>query len=178
MTCLISDRAGGKSMRRSHTGSLIFINMALIAWLSKKHPTVESSVFGAEFDAMKVGIEHLRGIRYKLCIMGVPLSVPSYIYGDNMSVIHNTQLPESNLKKKNKSICYHALIEAVVMGECLTTHIPTKDNLSYMMTKVLYVSNNRVLVEGLMYDVFYQHDPNDKEGTTVSQKKQKRSGRQ
>ena len=94
-----------------------------------------------------------------------------------MSVIHNTQRPESTLKKKNNSICYHALREAVAMGECLTTHIPTKDNLSDIMNKVLYGSKKRGLVEGLMYDVFDSHDPIDKESTTVSRKKQKRSGR-
>ena len=95
-------------------------------------------------------------------MMGVPLSGPSYIYGDNMSVIHNTQRPESTLKNKNNSICYHTLIEAVAMGECLNTHIPTKYNLSDMMTKVLYGSNKRGLVEGLMYDVFDSHNPIDK----------------
>ena len=141
--------------------------MALIAWLLKKQPTVEISVFGAEFAAMKAGMEHLRGLQYKLRMMGVPLSGPSYIYGENMSVIHNTHCPESTLKKKKNSICYHALREAVAMGECLTTHIPTKDNLSYMMTKVLYGSKKRVLVEGLMCDVFDLHNPIDKEGTNV-----------
>ena len=95
-----SDHAGDKSTRRSRTGYLIFINMELIAWLSKKQPTVQSSVFGAEFVAMKAGMEHLCGIWYKLRMMGVPLSGPSYIYGDNMSVIYNTQRPESTLEKK------------------------------------------------------------------------------
>ena len=111
-------------------------------------------------------------------MMGVPLSGPSYIYGGNIFVIHNTQRPESTLKKKNKSIYYHALREAVAMGECLTTHIPTKDNLLDVMTKVLYGSKKRGLNKELMYDVFDSHDPNDKEGTAVSQKKLKRTGRQ
>ena len=110
--------------------------------------------------------------------MGVPLSGPSYIHGDNMSVIHNTQRPESTLKKKNNSICYHDLREAVAMGEWLTTHIPTKDNLSDMMTKVLYGSKKTVSVEGLMYDVFDSQDPIDKESKTVLRKKQKLSGHQ
>ena len=82
--------------------------MALIAAVSKKQPTIETSVFGAEFVAMKHGMETLCGIRYKLHMMGVPISGPSYIYGDNMSVIHNTQRPESVLKKKSNQICYHA----------------------------------------------------------------------
>ena len=95
-----------------------------------------------------------------------------------MYVIHNTKRPKSTLKKKNNSICYHALREVVAMGECLITHIPTKDNLSDMMTKALYGSKNRELVQGLMYDVFDSHDHIDKEGTTVLRKKQKRSGLQ
>ena len=78
---------------------MIYLNMALISWLSKKQPTVESAVFGAEFVAMKHGVETLRGIRYKLRMMGCDVSGPSYIYGDNMSVIHNTSKPESVLKE-------------------------------------------------------------------------------
>jgi hypothetical protein len=31
--------------------------LSLIVWFSKREPTVESSVFGAEFFAMKNGIE-------------------------------------------------------------------------------------------------------------------------
>ena len=117
--CLMcdSDHTGGKYMRQSHNGYLIFINMVLIAWLSKNQPTVESSVFGAEFSTMKSGMEHLRGLGYKLRMVGVPLSGLSYIYGDNMSVIHNTQRPEYTLKKKNNSFCYQDLREAVAMVE-------------------------------------------------------------
>jgi hypothetical protein len=67
--------------------------MAPIVWFSKRQPTVESSVFGAEFVAMKNGIETCRGLRHKLSMMGVALSVPAYVYEDSMSVVHNTQQP-------------------------------------------------------------------------------------
>ena len=82
-----SDHAGEKMIRRSRTGYFIFLNTALIDWLSKKQATIEGSVFGAESVAMKTGVEALRGIRYKLRMMGVPLTGLKYIYGDNMSVI-------------------------------------------------------------------------------------------
>jgi hypothetical protein len=52
-----SDHAGEQFTRRSMTGFVIYLNMAPIVWLSKRHPTVESSVFGAEFVAIKNGIE-------------------------------------------------------------------------------------------------------------------------
>jgi hypothetical protein len=53
--------------------------MALIDWISKKQATFETSVFGAKFVDMKYGIEKLRGLQYKLCMMGIPLTGPSYL---------------------------------------------------------------------------------------------------
>ena len=58
-------------------------------WKSKKQPTIETSVFGAKFVAMKHDMDTLQDLRYKLRMMGVPLLGLSYIYEDNMSVIHN-----------------------------------------------------------------------------------------
>jgi hypothetical protein len=152
-----SDHAGDKKTRRSRTGFLIFVNSAIVDWISKRQPTIESSVFGAEFVAMKHGMEKLRGLRYKLRMMGVPVTGPSYIYGDNMSVIHNTQRPESTLKKKSNSICYHAVRESVAMGESLTGHIKTENNLADLLTKVTFGGKRRRLVQGILHDIFYNH---------------------
>jgi hypothetical protein len=95
-----SDHAGEQFTRRSRTGFVIYLNMAPIVWFSKPKPTAESSVFGAEFVAMKNGIKTCRGLRYMLKMIGVVLSAPTFVYGDSMSVFHNTQRPESVLKKK------------------------------------------------------------------------------
>ena len=78
--------------------------MSLVDCMSKKQPTIETSVFGSEFFAMKNVMEALRGICYKLRMTGVTLSRCSCVYGYNMSVIHNTQQPESTLRKKLNSI--------------------------------------------------------------------------
>jgi hypothetical protein len=76
---------------------------------------------------MKNGIEKCRGLPYKLIMMGVALSGPTFVYGDNMSVVHNTQRTESVLKKKSNSICYHAVRESDAMGESLIGHVPSVD---------------------------------------------------
>ena len=123
-------------------------------WLSKRQPTIESSVFGTEFVAMKHGMEKLRGLRYKIRMMGMSLTRPSNIYGDNMSMIHNTQQPESTLKKKNNSICYHAIRESVAMGEYLTGHIRMEDNLADLLTKVTYGAKCKRLVQRILRDIF------------------------
>jgi hypothetical protein len=51
-----SYHAGEQFTRCLRNGSVIYLNMAPIVWFYKRHPTVESSVFGAEFVAMKNGI--------------------------------------------------------------------------------------------------------------------------
>jgi hypothetical protein len=152
-----SDHAGDKRTRRSCTGFLIFCNMALINWVSKKQETIETSVFGAEFVAMKHRIEKLRGLCYKLCMMGIPLNGPSFIYADNKSQVTNSTVPESILKKKCNSICYHAVQESVAMGASLITHIDSEDNLSDLMTKVTHGGKSRQLVGNILYDIYDDH---------------------
>jgi hypothetical protein len=87
-------------------------------------------------------------------MMGVGIAGPLYIYGDNMSVIHNTQRPESMLKKKSNSNCYHAVRESVAMGESLTAHIGTNENVGDLTTKVLYGQKRRYMVLQLLYDIY------------------------
>jgi hypothetical protein len=130
-----SNHAGEKRTQHSRTGFFIFCNLAPIIWLSKQQATIETSGFGAEFVAMKHGIKMLRGLRYKIRMMGIPLSGPTYIYGDNKSQVTNSSRPESTLKKKCNSICYHAIRESVVMGETLLMHIRTGENLADFLTK-------------------------------------------
>ena len=55
-----------------------------------------------------------------------------------MSLLHNTSRPESVLRKKSNSVCYHAVCESVAMGESLVGCIPRKENVADLMTKVLY----------------------------------------
>ena len=104
-----SDHAGDETDSCSRTGYMIYVNMALIDFLSKKQATVGKAVFGSEFVAMTHGVETLCGIGYKLRMMGVFIDGPTCVYGDNMSVIFNTSRPESQLKKKSNSLCYHSV---------------------------------------------------------------------
>ena len=87
-------------------------------------------------------------------MMDVPIKGPSYMYGDNMSVITNVSKPVSTLRKKSNLICYHAVPEAIAMGEALVTQIPTKKNLADLFTKVLYGQTHMFLVDRMLWDVF------------------------
>jgi hypothetical protein len=41
---------------------------------------------------------------YTLRMMGVPLDGPSWIFGDNQSVITSSTIPESNLNKRHNAL--------------------------------------------------------------------------
>ena len=154
-----ADYAGDQSLRRSRTGYIIYLNSAPIAWLSKRQATVETSVFGAEFVAMKQAVEALRGIRYKLRMMGVELTGPAFVYCDNMSVVHNTSNPASTLKKKSNSVCYHFIRESAAMGEILVGHIDTNLNRADIATKIIPAGMKRDSIVGLiLYDLTDDHD--------------------
>ena len=67
-------------------------------------------------------------MRYKVRMLGLALITPSLMYGDNMSVVLNTTLPSSMLKKKLRAIAYHGEHEAIAAGfvECIF-HQRTQD---------------------------------------------------
>jgi hypothetical protein len=54
-----------------------------------------------------------------------------------MGTSHNTQRPESVLKKKANSICYHAVREPTAMGESIIGHVTFVDNPDDIFTKVV-----------------------------------------
>ncbi len=62
--------------QRLHTGVIIFIDGAPTLWFSKRQNTVESSTFGSEFVAMRITIEMIKGLLYKLRMMGVWFEEP------------------------------------------------------------------------------------------------------
>ena len=82
-------------------------------------------------------MEAIQFFQYKLRMMRVPISGPSYIYGDNMSIIYNNQCLEYTLKKKSNSIFNHTMKESVEMGEELTNNITTNDNPLDLTTRVI-----------------------------------------
>ena len=102
-----SDHAEDTVTRRSQTGFIILLNSAPIYWSSKKQNSCEKSSFGSEFCAIKQATGYVRGSRYKLRMMGIPVDEPSFVFDDNQSVLANTTMPESTLKKRTKSIAYH-----------------------------------------------------------------------
>ena len=145
-----SDHAVDLVTQRSRTGFIIYLNSAPIYWFSKKQTSVETSSFGSEFIAMKQCCEYVRGLRYKLRMMGIPVEGPTYVFGDNKSVLVNSSKPHSQLKKKSCSIAYHFVREGTAQDEWRVTYLNTHHNQADIFTKSLPAGQKRTYLIGHM----------------------------
>ena len=97
----------------------------------------------------------LRGFHCKLQIMDIMCKRPYFIYGDNQSVLCNTTIPESTLKKKSKSIACHLVREGVVRNEWRTAYVNTNNNEANLLTKLLLFGEKRkTFVRRVLHHIF------------------------
>ena len=130
------DKVTGKSI----TGLMVFVGRTPISWSAKRQGAEQTSTFGAEFVALKKAVEEAITTRYYLRSMGVKVSLPTTIYGDNLSAITNTIEPGSPLKKKYLALSYHFCREHFSAGVVSIRKIDGKHNYGDPFTKAL-VSN-------------------------------------
>ena len=110
-----ADHAHDQITRRLITGIIVMVNKTPVRWVCKRQKTVESSTYGSELVAARVATELIMEIRYALRMLGVPLDGPAMMLGDNLSVVLNTSIPSSMLKKKHCAINYHRVREAIAV---------------------------------------------------------------
>ena len=150
-----ADHSFDTTTQQSRTGFLVYITSALVHWQSKKQNSVESSSFSSKFIAMKQCCEYLRGLRYKLIMMGIPVTGPVYTKGDNQSVLANTTVPDSALNKKSQSIAYHFVRGGVAQDEWRTAYINTHLNKADLLTRPLPNGTRRKqFVMNLLHHIF------------------------
>jgi hypothetical protein len=146
-----ADHAGCRATRRSHSGVLIFLNRAPILWYSKQQNTVETSTFGSEFVAMRICVELIEGLRYKLQMMGIPVAGSTNVYCDNEAVVKNTTHPESTLKKKHNAIAYHLVREAQRAGIVRIAKEDGKTNLADILIKLMPGPRLKELISQILW---------------------------
>jgi hypothetical protein len=120
-----------------HTGILLFLNSSPIQWYSKSQNTVESPTFGSEFIAMRICVDMIKALRYKLRIFGIPIEGPANVFCDNNSVVINATIPTSLLKKKHNAIAYHRVRESIAAETIRVAKVKSEENLADIFTKPL-----------------------------------------
>ena len=136
-TFVDASHARNKLNRQSHSGILIYLNRSPIIWYFKSQKTIETSTFGSEFVALRIATKLIKGLHYKLHMLGILLDGPANVLIDNDTGIKNSTIPSSVLQKKHNAICYHFVREAVAANVMRIAYIPSSENLAGMFTKFL-----------------------------------------
>ena len=152
LSCFVdADHARDVATRRSVTGVIVFLNNTPIRWYSKRQATVESSTYGSELVAARIATEMVQEFRSMLRSLGVPIRGPGILLGDNKSVVTNTTLPSSTLKKKHNAIAFHKVRETIASGAMVFIHIPGTVNPADILTKPLGPHIHRKLSHPLLH---------------------------
>jgi hypothetical protein len=73
--------------------------------------------------------------------------------GDNMSVVLNTSVPSSVLKKKHNAIAYHRVREAIAAKAMRFAYVKSHENVSDILTKPLSNEKFHYLVKNWFFYV-------------------------
>ena len=122
---------------KSATGILTMVNQTPIDWFSKRQATVETATYGSEFVAARIATEQIIALRIQLRDMGIPIDGPSWMFGDNRSVITSSTIPSSMLSKRHNALAYHRVRAAVAAKVLYFCKIDGKENVADIMTKFL-----------------------------------------
>ena len=107
-------------------------------WLSKKHNSIRTLTFESEFTTLKISVELVIALQYKLRMFGVPLRGTTDMFCDNKAVFNNTSTPEYVLRKKHHSIiAYYKWREAVAALVFRIAKEDTETNLEDIFKKIL-----------------------------------------
>jgi hypothetical protein len=150
--CFVNaDHVGNLVTRRPQYGILLFVSRATIIWYSKRQNKVKTSTIGSEFVNLRIAVELIEFLQYKLRMFGIPIDGPTNVYCDNAAVTKNTIYRKSILKKKHNSIAYHRAREAVAAGTIRVTKEDSKTNLADVLTKLVPQATKEFLCDRFMY---------------------------
>ena len=88
-------------------------------------------------------------------MIGITETITVFTYGDNQSVLWNTEVPDYTLKSKSSVLAYHFVREGLSRKEWITGYIKTSENISYLMTKKVSPGQDRKRnIRQLMYEIY------------------------
>jgi len=106
-----------------------------VFWISRWQGSITSSTRAAELFALHTATEKAMNLRYMLRCLGVHLGgKPTDHFGDNLSVIQNSQNPAADLSKKHVAISFHVVCEAITTGIISPYWLKGKYNFSDIVT--------------------------------------------
>ena len=96
-------------------------------------------------------VEQIIDLHYTLCMLGIPLDGPSWLFDNNKSIVMSSTIPHSSLNKRWNTLSYHKVHEAITSGFIRFKHILSGNNPANILTKSLPWHKARVHVKPLLF---------------------------
>lgn len=132
-----ADWGGCPDTRRSTSGYLMRVWNSLVAWKSRRQPTVSLSTMEAELMAGCDAVKQALWLRRLLTDMGFPPEGPVRLFCDNQGAISNAANPGQHDRRKHIDLRANFVLENVRGGQVAFEYIPTDDNPADLLTKAL-----------------------------------------
>ena len=145
-----TDWAHDIATRRSIPGFIAMVGSTPLIWQSKRQNCITTSTYCAEFIAMRSAVEESISLRYMLRCLGIPVTEPTKVFGDNWRVIQSASIPESELKKKHIAISYHYVQEAISAKIIDAYWVKSSENFADICTKALDGNSYGFIVNEVM----------------------------
>jgi hypothetical protein len=144
-----ADWGGDMDTRRSTTGYVFKVYGGVVAWKSRRQPTVALSTTEAEYMASADAAKQATWLRLLLddLQLGPPTDSPIPIYNDNNGCIALSKNPVHHDKSKHIAMRHHFLREKVEDGSIDLSHVSSASNIADLLTKSLPVDTFTRLCE-------------------------------
>ncbi|KAE8541144.1 hypothetical protein D1P53_002499 [Cryptococcus gattii VGV] len=133
-----ADWGGDLDTRRSTTGYVFKVYGGVVAWKSKRQPTVALSTTEAEYMASADAAKQAIWLRVLLEDIGLGLGDQQFqLVNDNAGAITLSKNPVNHEKSKHIDMRHHFIQEKIEDKTVSLAHVPSVENIADLLTKSL-----------------------------------------
>eukprot|EP00253_Pinus_taeda_P008747 PITA_08747 len=133
----LTDWVGSVDDRKSTSGGAFFMGLRLVSWFNKKQSSIALSTTEAEYVAVASCCTQLLWMMQRLQDLQITCTPPISIFCDNTSAISISKNPVMHSKTKHIPIKYHFLQEQVLEQKVKLEYVPSKEQVTDILTKPL-----------------------------------------
>ena len=134
---------------KSVTGIMHLLNQTVIDYYTKKQPVVETATYGSEFMAARTATEQIMDLRTTLRYLGVHMHGPTYMFGDNKTVVDSASTPKARLHKRHVILSFHRTREAIAAKVLNFIFTESKNNPADLLSKHWGYQQVRIFLKAL-----------------------------